>query len=58
MDDLKERVKRMWEYLNENGIYTEEQLDKAIEELPPLDIGIFVSPVNVDEDLHKRGSVG
>lgn len=48
--DIKERVKRMWEYLNENGIYTEEELDRAIADMEPLDISIFVSPIKITDD--------
>lgn len=45
MYSTEERVKIMWKYLNENGIYTEEQLDEALERTK-LDIGIFVTPIN------------
>lgn len=39
----EKRVKELWGYLNEIGIYTEEQLDKYIAD-NPLDIGIFTMP--------------
>lgn len=32
----------------EYGIYTEEQLDKALAELPPLDISCMVAPLDSD----------
>lgn len=40
----KERVEALWEELHKYGIYTEEELDKALKETP-LNIGIFVSPI-------------
>ncbi|QIB26064.1 hypothetical protein [Caloranaerobacter azorensis] len=49
MNDIQDRIKRMWKYLNENGIYTEEDLDKALEKMPKLNIGIFVSPLKGGE---------
>ncbi|ACD53026.1 hypothetical protein [Clostridium botulinum] len=52
MDDIKLRVKRMWEYLNENGIYTEKELDEAIKNMKPLNIGIFVSPIKITSDIN------
>jgi len=42
---IKERVAILWEELNKFGIYTEEELDKALKETP-LNIGIFVSPID------------
>lgn len=48
--DIKERVRRMWQYLNENGIYTEEELDEAIANMQPINIGIFVSPIEITDD--------
>lgn len=45
---IKERVEKMWKLLNKYGIYTEEQLDKAIKE-NPLDIGIFTIPYRKEE---------
>jgi|GEM_PF-2821917 len=41
---IKEQVDTLWKELHEYGIYTEEQLDKALKETP-LNIGIFVSPI-------------
>lgn len=55
MDDIKLRVKRMWEYLNENGIYTEEELDEAIKKMKPLNISIFVAPVSLKGDAKVNG---
>lgn len=53
MYTTEERVKIMWKYLNENGIYTEEQLDEALERTK-LDIGIFVTPINKDIKLETK----
>ncbi|MHC1683399.1 MAG: hypothetical protein AB6733_10665 [Clostridiaceae bacterium] len=39
----EKRVKELWGYLNEYGIYTEDQLDQFIKD-NPLDIGIFTMP--------------
>lgn len=39
-------VESLWEELRKQGITTEEQLDKALEEvLKELEIGIMVSPL-------------
>lgn len=34
-----------WQELNARGIYTEEQLDRAIKEVGVIDIGFFVTPL-------------
>lgn len=44
---IKRRVKKTWEVLNRYGIYTEQQLDQAIKNTPPVDIGCMISPVNI-----------
>jgi hypothetical protein len=50
MNDIQERIDRMWKYLRENGIHSEEELDKALEKMPKLNIGIFVSPLKGGEE--------
>lgn len=57
MNDIQDRIKRMWKYLNENGIHTEEELNKALEKMPKLNIGIFVSPLKWGgQDSSQYGS--
>lgn len=42
----EETVKKIEKYLAEEfGIQTHEQLEKAIENMPDVDIGLFVSPI-------------
>lgn len=40
---IEERIEMLWEELHKLGIYTEEQLDKSIQD-NQLDIGIFTMP--------------
>ncbi|KMT22976.1 hypothetical protein [Clostridium cylindrosporum] len=47
MEKLKEKAEKAWEYLKAHGIHTEAELDKALKEMK-LDIGIFVSPIKLD----------
>ena len=49
MENLQEKLNRAWEYLKAHGIHTEEDLDKALNNMK-LDIGIFVSPRHDKED--------
>lgn len=50
MENLQEKKARAWEYLRAHGITTESELDKALNDMK-LDIGIFVSPIKVNEDI-------
>lgn len=50
---LKKQVAEQWKILNEYGIYTKEDLDKAIKETE-LDIGIFVTPLKA---IKRRSKV-
>lgn len=43
--DNQEKIKRMWKYLNDEGIFTMEELQKRVKEMPKINIGIFVSPI-------------
>lgn len=52
-EELKKRVENNWKVLNEEyGIYTMDDLDKAIAELPPLDISCMTFPL--DDTLSKK----
>ncbi len=44
-EELEECREIMWRDLAKHGIYNEEQLDEAIEKLPPLPIGFFFEPM-------------
>lgn len=51
-----EREKRIWKELNKDGIYNEAELDKAIKNMKPLNIGGFVNKVGGDSILiHNKG---
>lgn len=46
MDKLtQERIDRVWKYLNEEGIYTEEELHERIRTMKKINISPFVSPL-------------
>lgn len=45
----EEQEQKYWEALKKYGIHTEAQLNKAIEELEPLNISCMVSPVKKEE---------
>lgn len=40
-----ERVEKLWKALKKYDIHTEEQLNEAMKEMKPLDIGCMVSPI-------------
>lgn len=44
-EERKAEGDRLWKELNAKGIYTEEQLDRAIKEVGLIDIGFFVTPL-------------
>ena len=44
-----EQVEKIWAALAEYGIYSEQDLKKAMKEMKPLDIGCLVSPRNESE---------
>ncbi|MCT8975530.1 hypothetical protein N4T77_02850 [Clostridium sp. CX1] len=44
----RERLEQTWKYLNEYGIYTDEDVEKYIKE-NALDIGIFTMPFKQEE---------
>lgn len=41
-------VEKAWEFLNDHGIYTMEQLDEAYKNIK-IDIGMFVLPLKSEE---------
>lgn len=44
-EKIKIRVEKAWKALAKYGIHTEEQLDEAIKNMPPINIGCMVSPL-------------
>ncbi|WP_342472361.1 hypothetical protein MHH70_01720 [Metasolibacillus sp. FSL H7-0170] len=40
------RIGKLWTALNKYGIYTEDELKKAVEEMQPLNISCMVAPIN------------
>ncbi|MFF5993673.1 hypothetical protein AAGS61_02810 [Lysinibacillus sp. KU-BSD001] len=48
MDAQHEKI---WKALAKYGIYTEEQLNEAIKNMKPLNIGCMVSPVRVRNEV-------
>lgn len=50
-EEIKKRVEHNWKVLKEDyGIYTIEELDKALAELPPLDISVMTAPLDFLKD--------
>lgn len=46
-EEVRMAVERMWKYLNKHcNIYTMEELDEAIKNTKPLNIGFMVNPPN------------
>lgn len=43
--DKKPNINKIWEALAKYGIYSEEELDEAIKNMEPLNIGCMVIPV-------------
>jgi len=48
-EEIQMKTKMLWAELNKRGIYTEEELDKALKE-KPINIAIFV----IDPDKHEK----
>lgn len=46
---IDQKVK-IWEALAKYGINTKEEFDAALKELQPLNIGVMVSPVNLENE--------
>ena len=46
-------IEEVWKALGEYGITTEEELDKAIMKMEPLNIGCMVSPVRTKPEGGK-----
>ena len=41
----KPKIEKVWAALAKYGIYSEKDLDEALKNMPPLEIGCMVSPV-------------
>lgn len=48
-----ERVEKLWKALKKYDIHTEEQLNEAMKEMKPLDIGCMVSPIKETVAVEK-----
>lgn len=46
-------INKVWQALAKYGIHTEAELDEAIKNMPTLNIGCMVSPVNTQKELNK-----
>ena len=46
----QEKFQKIWKALSKYGIHTEEELNMAIKQMKPLDIGCMVSPVKKSEN--------
>ncbi|HJF30803.1 MAG TPA: hypothetical protein K8V56_03360 [Sporosarcina psychrophila] len=46
----QEELQKIWKALSKYGIYTEEELNTAIKQMKPLNIGCMVSPVKKFEN--------
>lgn len=52
-EEIKKRVERVWKALAKYGIYTEEQLDEALKNTEPINIGCMVAQPFSKEDIEK-----
>lgn len=50
----QEKIDRLWKYLNEEGIYTMEQLEERIRTMPKINIAPFVTPLNEIREAARR----
>lgn len=46
----QEEFQKIWKALSKYGIHTEEELNTAIKQMKPLNIGCMVSPVKKSEN--------
>lgn len=42
----QEKIDRLWKYLNEEGIYTVEELEERIKTMPKINIAPFITPLS------------
>lgn len=56
VENKERRHAQIWKGLARHGIHTEEELNAAIKETKPLNIGWMVSPVRERKNEEKRGS--
>lgn len=49
-----QREKMIWKELAKDGIHSEKELDEAIKNMKPLNIGGFVNKLEVVEDENNR----
>lgn len=54
MSNQEQTIERLWAELAKYDIYTEEQLNAAIEEMEPLDISCMVSKVDFSKQLEEK----
>lgn len=54
MSNQEPTIERLWAELAKYDIYTEEQLNAAIEEMEPLDISCMVSKVGFSKQLEEK----
>lgn len=52
----KTRIDKVWKALAAYGIHSEKDLDEAIKNMKPLNIGCMVSPVNKTLACEKKQS--
>ncbi|MBU5438319.1 hypothetical protein KQI42_09880 [Tissierella sp. MSJ-40] len=50
------KIDKVWRALATYGIHSEKDLDEAIKNMKPLNIGCMVSPVNKEEKLLSRAN--
>lgn len=43
--DKHTKIERIWKYLNEEGIFTVDELNERIQAMPKINIAPFVSPI-------------
>ena len=54
MSNQEPTIERLWAELAKYDIYTEEQLNAAIEEMEPLDISCMGSKVDFSKQLEEK----
>ncbi|NJI80433.1 hypothetical protein GSQ54_08200 [Clostridioides difficile] len=53
-EEFQAQLKRTWKALNECGIYTIEEAERAFQNIPPIDISYMVTPLDFDEIYRIR----
>ncbi len=51
-EEIEERKRLAWAYLNKHGIYTMEEFEEAYRKVPKIDMSIFAPPIKSESNIN------